>query len=90
MDCNQVQEMVARGECLAPAESVHAAGCVACAAVVASWGELDALLRDDMPVICSYPFDIRHGRHQAGLQALQTEGGKGGVALEAKNVGHGR
>jgi hypothetical protein len=24
------------------------------------------------------------------LQALQTEGGKGGVALEAKNVGHWR
>ena len=28
-------------------------------------------------------------RDQAGLQALQTEGGKGGVAPEAKNIGHG-
>jgi hypothetical protein len=50
MDCNQVQEMVARGECLAPVESAHAAGCVACAAVVESWGQLDALLRDDSAV----------------------------------------
>ena len=49
-----------------------------------------ALLRHDMPVIGDHRFDIRHGRHQAGLQALQTEGGKGGVALEAKNVGHGK
>ena len=49
-----------------------------------------ALLRHDMPVIGDHRFDIRHGRHQAGLQALQTEGGKGGVALEAKNVGHWR
>ena len=47
------------------------------------------LLRHDMPIISDHGFDIRHGRHQAGLQALQTEGGKGGVALEAKNVGHG-
>ena len=49
-----------------------------------------ALLRHDMPVIGHHRFDIRHGRDQAGLQALQTEGGKGGVALEAKNVGHWR
>ncbi len=48
MDCNQVQEIVARGECLAPAESAHAAVCVACAAVVESWGRLDALLQDDL------------------------------------------
>ena len=49
-----------------------------------------ALRRHDMPVIGHHRFDIRHGRDQAGLQALQTEGGKGGVALEAKNVGHWR
>ncbi len=49
-----------------------------------------ALLRHDMPVIGDHRFDIRHGRIEAGLQALQTEGGKGGVALEAKNVGHWR
>jgi anti-sigma factor RsiW len=59
MDCNQVQEMVARGECLAPAESAHAAGCVACAAVVASWGQLDALLRDDSAVTVPHGFADR-------------------------------
>jgi len=42
-----------------------------------------------VPVIGDYRFDICHRRVKAGLQALQTEGGKGGVALEAKNVGHG-
>ena len=59
MDCNRVQEMVARGECLAPAESAHAAVCVACSAVVASWGELDALLRDDSAVTVPHGFADR-------------------------------
>ena len=49
-----------------------------------------ALLRHDMPVIGHHRFDVRDGCRQGGCQALQTEGGKGGVALEAKNVGHWR
>ena len=52
-------------------------------------GRQRALLCDHVPVIGGYRFDVRHRRRQAGEQALQTEGGKGGVALEAKNVGHG-
>ena len=48
MDCNQVQEMVARGESLGPDERAHAAVCVACSAVVESWGQLDALLQGDL------------------------------------------
>ena len=51
--------MVARGECLALAESAHAAVCVACSAVVASWGELDALLRDDSAVTVPHGFADR-------------------------------
>ena len=51
-------------------------------------GAQGAFLRDHMPVVGGHRFDIRHGRGQAGKQALQAEGGKGGVALEAKNVGH--
>jgi hypothetical protein len=47
MDCNQVQEMVARGESFGPDERAHAAVCVACSAVVESWSQLDALLRGD-------------------------------------------
>jgi anti-sigma factor RsiW len=47
MDCNQVQEMVARGESLGSDERAHAAVCVACRAVVESWGQLDALLQGD-------------------------------------------
>jgi anti-sigma factor RsiW len=46
MDCNQVQEMVVHGESLGPVESAHAAVCVACSAVIESWGQLDALLHD--------------------------------------------
>jgi hypothetical protein len=53
-------------------------------------GSQGALLRHNMPVIGHHRLNIRDSRHQAGLQALQTEGGKGGVALEAKNIGHWR
>jgi anti-sigma factor RsiW len=48
MDCNQVQEMVARGESLGPDERAHVAVCVACGSVVQSWSQLDALLRGDL------------------------------------------
>jgi anti-sigma factor RsiW len=50
MDCNQVQEMVAQCESLGPAERAHVAACAACSAVAESWGQLEALLRDDPAV----------------------------------------
>ena len=59
MDCNRVQEMVARGECVGPAERAHAAVCAACSAVVESWGQLDALLQDDPAVTVPQGFADR-------------------------------
>ena len=55
-------------------------------ALVATQG---APLRHHMPVIGHYCLNVRHRRRQAIGQALQAKGRKGGVALEAKNVGHG-
>ena len=48
MDCNRVQEMVARSEGLGPEESAHARVCAACSAVLESWGQLDALLQESL------------------------------------------
>ncbi|HJX62657.1 MAG TPA: hypothetical protein VJ860_01750 [Polyangia bacterium] len=45
MNCNQVQETIARGETLGPDEAAHAAVCVGCGAVMESWGHLDELLQ---------------------------------------------
>jgi anti-sigma factor RsiW len=51
--------MVARGECVGPAERAHAAVCAACSAVVESWGQLDALLQDDPAVTVPQGFADR-------------------------------
>ena len=59
MDCNQVQEMVARGESLGPDERAHAAVCVACSAVVESWSQLDALLQGDLTGTVPDGFAVR-------------------------------
>jgi len=45
MNCNQVQETIARGETLGPHERAHAAACVVCATVMESWSQLDDLLQ---------------------------------------------
>jgi hypothetical protein len=47
MDCNWVQEMVARDEGLGPDERAHAAVCATCGAVLESWAHLDALLGEN-------------------------------------------
>jgi hypothetical protein len=43
----------------------------------------------NVPVIRRHGFNIGNRGRQTLNQALQAEGGKGGIALEAKDVGHG-